>query len=292
MTNGHRRLLAGFDGRHIEVQVDTDWLEAECRARLTHLLVPQEDATRIILRLVLHEFATGCVELNDWAGRNATGSIEYVMHHASKWITSAFVSAHPGLVWLHAAAATRDGFAILLTGGAGAGKSTLVARLLERNWRLLADDAVPLHPEGWTVHPLPFTPEMRRPAEHDERDAQAFLERRKEIVRVAPDEVAREPVPVGAIVFPEYERDLADASLTPLTVVSAAQMLAAHEVCPGKDRLRRMRDIFMLVRRVPCYRLSYHDSTTAAAQLVACLLGLTTGPLRCRGPKTAVEGLL
>ena len=269
MTNGQRLLLAGFDGRHVEVQVDTDWLEAECRARLAHLLVPHEDATRIILRLVLRELATSCVELSDSAGGNASGSIEYVMHHVNKWITAAFASAYPNLVWLHAAAATRDSCAILLAGGAGAGKSTLVARLIERNWHLLADDAAPLHPEGWMIRPLPFTPAVRRTAEHCGANAQAFLERRKEIVRVAPDEVAREPVPVGAIVFPEYERDLAEPSLTPLTVVSAAQMLAAQEVCPGKDRLRRMRDIFTLVRRVPCYRLSYQDSTAAAARLHA-----------------------
>src|SRR5262249_26876705 len=121
MNNGSRRLLAGFDGHHVEVEVDNDRVQGEWRAPLAHLLVSQEDASRTILRLVLREFATSCFELNDSAGRHASGSIEYVMHHAGKWMIEAFASAHPEFVWLHAAAAARDGFAVLLTGSAGAG---------------------------------------------------------------------------------------------------------------------------------------------------------------------------
>jgi hypothetical protein len=269
VTHRRRLLVAAFDGCQVALEVDADSLEAECRARLSHLLVSETGAASVSLRLALREFAPSCVELTDSEGRSSSGSIDYVMHHVRKWITAAFACAHPELLWLHAAAASRDGTAILLTGGAGAGKSTLVARLLEQGWRLVADDAAPLHPDRWTVSPLPFAPAVRQPADDCEPDAQAFLERRKAIVRIAPDEVARQPVPLVAIVFPHYDDDAAQASLTPLTAVAAAPLLAAQELFAGRIRIGRMREISRLAKAVPCWRLTYRDSTSAAAQLNA-----------------------
>jgi len=45
---------------------------------------------------------------------------------------------------LHATAVVRDGWAVLLTGPPGAGKSDLALRLIDRGWTLLADDYVRL----------------------------------------------------------------------------------------------------------------------------------------------------
>ena len=45
---------------------------------------------------------------------------------------------------LHATGVVLDGAAVLLTGPSGAGKSDLALRLIDRGWRLLADDQVRL----------------------------------------------------------------------------------------------------------------------------------------------------
>jgi serine kinase of HPr protein (carbohydrate metabolism regulator) len=45
---------------------------------------------------------------------------------------------------LHATAVARDGVAVLLVGPSGAGKSDLALRLIDRGWRLVADDQVEL----------------------------------------------------------------------------------------------------------------------------------------------------
>jgi hypothetical protein len=49
-----------------------------------------------------------------------------------------------GLLAFHAATAVRDGDAILLAGDSSSGKSTLLAKLLQRGWRMLGDDLAPV----------------------------------------------------------------------------------------------------------------------------------------------------
>ena len=49
---------------------------------------------------------------------------------------------------IHATAIARDGAAILLVGPPGSGKSDLALRLLDRGWRLVADDRVIATPEA------------------------------------------------------------------------------------------------------------------------------------------------
>ncbi len=49
-----------------------------------------------------------------------------------------------GLSVLHAAAATRDGATVLVAGSSGAGKSSLLAELLVRGWRMVTDDVAPI----------------------------------------------------------------------------------------------------------------------------------------------------
>lgn len=67
-----------------------------------------------------------------------------------------------GLSVLHAAAATRDGAAVLVAGNSGAGKSALLAELLARGWRMVTDDVAPiaLDQAGRPVA-LPTFPELR-----------------------------------------------------------------------------------------------------------------------------------
>lgn len=60
---------------------------------------------------------------------------------------------------LHATGVVRDGWAVLLTGPPGAGKSDLALRLIDRGWQLLADDQVRLEHGGDRVmaHAPPAT---------------------------------------------------------------------------------------------------------------------------------------
>jgi HprK-related kinase A len=62
-------------------------------------------------------------------------------------------SAHHFLI-MHAAVVERWGFALLLPGLPGAGKSTLCAALVANGWRLLSDELTLLNPADGLVQPL------------------------------------------------------------------------------------------------------------------------------------------
>jgi hypothetical protein len=235
---------------------------------MLHLVAEPAPSASVILRVVLDELELSWIEVRDSTGRCERGSLEFAVHHARKWITAAFVAAHPDLIWLHAAAASRDGSAILLAGPAGAGKSTLLLRLIERGWCLLADDVVALRPGRAEVLPLPFSPEVRAIPRALEQDWPAFLAQRKALAAVGPERVASRPASVAAVVFPEYGGDVTSPLVTPLTVVTAAQALATSALGPLQDG-ERVRELFSLARRVPCYRLRYSDPVAAAGELGA-----------------------
>jgi HPr kinase/phosphorylase len=54
---------------------------------------------------------------------------------------------------MHASCAAREGLGILLTGAAGAGKSDLLLRLLDRGFALVADDQVEIDAAGMARSP-------------------------------------------------------------------------------------------------------------------------------------------
>jgi hypothetical protein len=261
-------LLAGFNGRHVAVECRTEWLAMELRRRLRYVVVSPQPIPPVILRLTLDELQVSWIEVRDSTGRCERGSFEYASYHARKWMTTAFVAAHPNLTWLHAAAASREGFAILLAGPAGAGKSTLLVELIERGWRLLADDVVAVRPNRGEALPLPFSPEVRATPRGLEQDWPAFLAQPKALATIAPDRVASKPAAVAAIMFPEYARDVTHPLITPLTVVSAAQALATQALS-ARHGGANIGELFCLARQIPCYRLRYADSSAAVGELAS-----------------------
>jgi hypothetical protein len=268
MTACPNRLFAGFNGRHVEIECHSDQIASQVRLRLNHLLAEPPPGTRATLRLTLSEPSASWVELHDSAGRCVRGSLEYVLYFVRKWTTADFAAGHPDLLWVHAGAAAWQGVALLLPGPAGSGKSTFVVRLLERGWRLFADDAVPVDADRGMAMPLPFTPDVRTAPCAAGGDTQALVELPKHLVPVAAADVAPEPASIGAIVFPEYDpAGGARPALAPLSTVAAAEALATSASCPDGSRRRLVGEVFRLAERVPCYRLHYRDATAAAAEL-------------------------
>lgn len=260
--SARRCLLASFNGRHVAVECGTEWLAVEVRQRLMHLIAAPDAAASIILRVILDELDVCWIEVRDSTGRCERGSLEYVVYHARKWMTAAFVAADPRLIWLHAAAASMHGAAILLAGPAAAGKSTLLVRLVDAGWQLLADDAVAIRRNRPEALPLPFSPEVRAAAQGSEQDWPTFLAQPKALATIAPDRVASKPAVVAAIVLPEYACDVVRPLITPLSVVSAVQALASLGI--GRNKIG---ELFELARRTSCYRLQYSDPAAAAREL-------------------------
>lgn len=71
------------------------------------------------------------------------------------WHVNQVVIADPEHVVLHAAGAERDSVGVVLAGAMEAGKTTLVAGLVQRGFRYLTDEAVLLDPQTLRVTPYP-----------------------------------------------------------------------------------------------------------------------------------------
>lgn len=68
------------------------------------------------------------------------------------WCVS--TQAHQFLI-LHAAVLEKNGYALIMPGEPGSGKSTLTAALCNRGWRLLSDEMTIIDPQSGLIHPLP-----------------------------------------------------------------------------------------------------------------------------------------
>jgi hypothetical protein len=95
-----------------------------------------------------------------------------------------------------------------------------------------------------------------------------FLVQPKALATISPDRVASSPVPVAAVVFLEYARDVTRPVMMPLTVVSAAQALATQTLGESQGGLN-IAELFRLAQQIPCYRLRYADSAAAVGELAS-----------------------
>jgi len=264
-----RRMLAGFDGHHIEVALAGSRLASQLDASFAHLLGRQDDSLPIALRLSLEEHES-YVELRDSASRSVAGSDAYVLHSLRLWMIDAWAAARPHLLWLHASAAACGDGALVVAGPSAVGKSTLATELVARGWTFLCDDAAPIDVERGLVLPLPFAPARRAcggPHAIDARDVDVD-EWPKSTVSLPASQVARAPAPLRAIVLPTYDAHSdRPPALEPLTALSAAHALLTRCARGDADAVRATR-IFDLARRVRCHQLVYGPETRRAAELL------------------------
>lgn len=173
-----------------------------------------------------------------------------------------------GFVTLHAAAVARAGRLVLLAGESGAGKTTLTLALLEAGWTYLSDDLAPVSRDTVLVHPFPKPLGVKDPAAWESvrvsfpgwegtAPAGSFL------VPASRWEVATEPLPAAALLFPRYA-----AGATPVVeLLSPAQAAAA-----ASAYLRRLDPSTLgLLKRLctgaVCARLTYGSSEEALSAI-------------------------
>lgn len=190
--------------------------------------------------------------------------------------TNEVVSEATSFIAIHAAAAARDGRAVVMPAPPGQGKTTMVAALVHHGWDFLTDEAVLISMTDGLVHPFP------RPLSISPGSIRLLPGLRERIIpapttsyrhydhHVAPDDLrpgcVSGPIAIGGVVFPGYAPGEATA-LAPIPRAGALLDLLKGtfnlDVLGGKG----VETLARIVGGVPCYRLRIGGLASAVDEI-------------------------
>jgi hypothetical protein len=181
-------------------------------------------------------------------------------------VVKRLMGAHPGFLWFHAGAAASAGGGVLICGLSGHGKSTVVTSLCTRGWTYLSDELIPFDSNSGKILPFPLTPAVR---EHPGEEIAAHQVRglRKTEVKLEIAAVCRQPMPIGALVFPSY-CPASSTTLSPCSPSAAMLRLLQNSVNFTNHGEGALHHFSELVKRVPAVCLSYRHGWSAAEVLM------------------------
>jgi hypothetical protein len=191
---------------------------------------------------------------------------------------------------LHAGAVAHAGRGLLLPGDAGAGKTTLVAFLVQQGFEYFSDDMAALRLDSSRLAPLPRPMRVKG----DAARLLAPLDRRLVIrpyggrasgypgrYALPPQRrVGRSPRPLGSILF-VYRVAGCQARLAEMSKGEAVLGLARRALNFERLGEKGLDFLVELVRRVPCYRLEF-DDLPGALKTVRALTERRMGTPRAR----------
>jgi hypothetical protein len=183
------------------------------------------------------------------------------------------VSGTTNYLAIHAAVASRDGRGIILPAAPDAGKSTLVAGMVQAGFSFLSDEVALIDPDTGWVHPFP------RPLLLDPSSVAALnglqekLPPDYELFRlhryhVAPDDLRSGALgtkqPVSLLVQPRYEAG-AVSQLEVMSRADALRLLVEQSFNLDRSGGEGIRVLAGIVRAADCYRLTFGDLPTAVS---------------------------
>ncbi|MDR4499310.1 MAG: hypothetical protein MRK02_15545 [Candidatus Scalindua sp.] len=195
------------------------------------------------------------------------GSLNTILEFLNKVVIHHLIQAHPNLLWIHAGAVVYRDYAVVFSGAWGKGKSTLVTSLCDHGWTYLSDDIVPLDLSSGKVIPFSQTPTVREDPGR-EIPLHRLGELRKIEVNLRQKRVGREPVPIGAIVFPTYSRYSSTRIVHCSPSTAVLELLKSCLNFEG-HREEAVHHLCRLLSRLPSLRLFFSNGKHAA-ELIAC----------------------
>lgn len=208
----------------------------------------------------------------DWDGNSPFPGLPLAHAHplfewGLNWCVATASGAH---TVIHSAVVERNGFALVLPGSPGSGKSTLCAALALTNWRLLSDELTIISQADGRVQPVPRpislknksidvirahvpAADMTAPVTDTHKGSIAYARAPNHAV-----EAGKQAVPVGYVVFPKF---VAGAALDfePLTRAEALAELMEHTFNVGLLGADGFTALANAIANAKCYAVEYGD---------------------------------
>jgi hypothetical protein len=207
---------------------------------------------------------------------DGTGSHDVVdgpdalLFHIDKAITLALQRSRPDLLFLHAAALSSPGGAIVLPALPGTGKSTLTLALAARGLGYLSDELAPVDLGNLTVEPYPHAVCLKTPPPppYALPPGTIAVDSRFHVPLTSLGTATRhDPLPLAALVFPCRNGARFDG-LRPLTTAAAAARLMSHVLNGLAHPTYGLDAAISVSRAVPCVEVDITD-LPAAVEAIA-----------------------
>lgn len=183
--------------------------------------------------------------------------------------------------FIHGSAVFKDEKAVVLSSLSGSGKSTVAAVLMNKGYRVLADDFIPVNGKTGLIHALPLPLSIKNEAlpvlgtifPGLEKQNYQFRKYHTKSSYLLPNSLGSElPFPVKkvkAVFFLSYQ----PGEPVSLSIMEQNEALQAFIInATIQPEYRRIKDFFNWFRDIPCYSLNY-PHPEAAAEEIAKILG-------------------
>lgn len=266
-------LSIGFGNTQVLLKVEQAEADVAFQQAFQAMLVSKENQTHLqivgrfwviyranIYQLLANESGIILVE---------TPHLEQLIIGAKYHIITALMNANPQYLWFHAGAVGNGTGAIVFPGSAGGGKSSFVTACIEQGWQYFSDDVVALDLATGLIFPVPQTPRVRSEISQV-LPPERLAEIPKQVVSVSPSAIAREPLPMMGLIFPQYEPTMEAELITNSPRVSLVSLLS-HCINFPQHKSRAMAILVDLVQKIPGLNLSYGEKCQAISLLLNCL---------------------
>lgn len=221
---------------------------------------------KVIGSLLLHANEHGFIIEGAHKTDCRQGSLEQILSYLKLEIVYRFIDHFNRLMWFHAGGAVFNNHAVILMGSLGMGKSTLTTSLVAEGWLYLSDDVVPMSVDPIMAFAFPQTPRVRiNPGKEVDRPIVYCLEKHE--MMIGPHQICKTKVPVGALIFPQYNFH-ARTELLPFSPSLAALEVIQHCLNFKRRQSKAVAQACEVVSCLPCYRLPFNDSQKATALIL------------------------
>ena len=258
-----KTLYVAFNGHQVAVRSNIPEVIELIERSFREMLEPEP--TRIVGRLEVFREDDKYHLVGNSIASEEYRSLDDILVWFNKEVIHHLIQANPDLLWLHAGAAAYQDYAVLFPGSLGRGKSTLVTNLCENGWTYLSDDIVPIDLNSGKVIPFVSTPSIRENS-GQEMPLHRIPELQKIEIDLKQERLCRDPMPIGAIVFPIYSHGSLARIVPYSPAISTLELL---ECCMNFESHREeaVNRLCGLLKQMPTSRL-YYSIGKLAAELI------------------------